>query len=398
MIIGTLLEVMCLDEDALKANRRRVINRAMNDPNTRVGLVYDGTKQDLKNQYSQLIKLKTDKQKGLRNASWADFCKENNYNPPPAPKPKPQPPKIKRDANTRASFMSIGNNDFYAVNKYAAPDLVQKNGMINWNNSTMDHETQHNIQQNVLKKIGKQNGIGTNEVIKRWNNYDKNLSSDPAASYRKSPAEFEANIAGQNRNPQATMGTYRIANQILGKSTPQKEFIPSYTHGLLQSQRSLKQSNPNQTEMNLSKRNYENKMYERDLRSGDLKDRTPQQANKNMNANRYNQRGQQIINSIKTPTRTFQLDQLNNVKGMSNNSSINKSKNNFVKIRNTQGKTITVPDTDPRYIAQIQKQRTQQAIKTLGTTNAVADRNTGIVYAKKNGKLVSNMMTASQQK
>ena len=241
MIVGSLLEVMCLDEDGLTARRKKAINRAMADPRTRVGVVYDGSGKDLISKTSALLKSKARKnfQKEttkkmesqiaqIRNtpegeAQLKEYAKSIGlkYGSPEFEKKMRQDMLSQKDT---ASLVAAFNptTKTYSANAGNQISSPIKNGKINWDTATMDHETQHDIQNQVGEKVSKSYGLKPDQATKNWMDNYANLSMvgvDPRETkkYHTDRGEFEANVKGGQRDPKATMSTYNFALQNLGK-------------------------------------------------------------------------------------------------------------------------------------------------------------------------------------
>lgn len=305
MFLGTLKEVMNLNEDGVTARRRKAINVARKDPDTKVGVQFDGSDADFYAKLHPLLKPKE------RNK--VDEIVKNNS--------KYFPNEFNDQNRNPVAAYNHGYGVYAVKNNSKVPFLINRRGNINYKHPIMKHEIQHDIQIQAINSIAKQYDRKANQhqdqINKTISNYKKNISSDETRAYNRNPMEFEANMAGINGNPKPTMSTIRIARNALGKYTPKQEFLPSSPHG--EYIVSKLENNPD-TLKERQDNNNQDKVLQK-------LDRKPMPGQPNMDKDKYNNRAKQTIKSVHVPSKSFELHQLDSIKGMSRYPEVNKSKN-----------------------------------------------------------------------
>lgn len=369
MIIGTLLEVLGLNEDAQTALRnRRITNRKL----TGGDFIYDGSQKD----YEDKVRRRSTRtqynrfQRDMKKTGWSDGAVE---------------------AYDRGSKL-IGVNKQYGQ----MLGTINPDGTINRNHPAYKHENQHKNQFEIARQMA---GRGRN-ANKRYDNLSNKMmdsyhlndltSKDPDKAqkayeeYLKNPLEYNANVAGgTGQNTKNTEAVRAVKTAIGTSNNPLR---------ITTKQGELANANILPRPMKQAQINDVNQRYAAGIgpvspfikKSVDPST-VPVEIQNQFNAQqKQNQPVQQKpVQPQLTPQQVTQINRFNRMRNKSLAGKPVQQVNQFTKPNQNTIQNLN---------------KIKLAGNKLMCQGGVADRNTGIVYAKKNGKLVSNMMTASQQK
>lgn len=241
MYVGSLKQVMT--EDSQSAYKSRIRNRAYKDPNTTLGVVYNGSMADYENQskkmmppsvaskYTKTLQKDQEKEieyrsklnKSMGKAETRDKIEQKYKNE----KNQIQPTAGVTDSKTKI----VGAN----INAHPQMNMTNNQGNINWNHPLAKHERQHAIQNQIIDDYAKsKNKKNPDTLLTKYENESERIkqigdkyphSAVSSTHYVSSPKEFDANRAAVKQQNSAGSGTIRASLQSVG-AWPGRQFKP----------------------------------------------------------------------------------------------------------------------------------------------------------------------------